>query len=57
MQNICLENEARKSEIDQMKFEIEDRSIDIKDNSLHHDFVTINSDSDKSKISAFIKCS
>lgn len=31
-----------------MKFEIEDRSIDIKDKSLHHEFVTIISDSDKS---------
>ena len=38
MQNMCLENIALKSEIEQMEFEFKKESINVKDNSLHHDF-------------------
>ena len=38
MQNMCLENVALKSEIEQMKFEFKKESINVEDNSLHHDF-------------------
>lgn len=49
MRNARLENNALKSETEQMKSEIENVSIDVKGNSLHHDFVAIISNSDESK--------
>ena len=35
---MCSENIALKSEIGQMEFEFKKESINVKDNSLHHDF-------------------
>ena len=40
-QNIRLKNKTLKSETEQMKFEIENKSIDVKDNSIYRDLVTI----------------
>ena len=40
-----------------MKFQIKNKSIEVKGNFLHHhDFVTIISNSDKSKMPPFMKC-
>ena len=39
-----------------MKFQIENESIDVKGNSLHHNFVTIILNTDKSKMSLLMKC-
>ena len=55
MQKIRLENKMLKSEIEQMKHETEHSSIDIKDNSLHKDFVSIISNADSSKMPPFMK--
>ena len=35
---MCFENIALKSEIEQMEFEFKKESINVKDNSLHHEF-------------------
>ena len=49
IRNPCLENNALKSETEQVKSEIENFSIDVKENSLHHDFLDIILNSDESK--------
>ena len=46
LQNYRLENKSLKSEIQQMKLEIENKLLDIKDNSLHNDVVSIMSNAD-----------
>lgn len=51
MQDISLVNKGH----EQMKFQIENEPIEVKGNFLHHDFVTIILNSDKSKIPPFIK--
>lgn len=55
MQNIRLENKLLKSEIEKMKNEIVNKSIDLKDQSLHNDFVKIMSDADTSRMPPFMK--
>ena len=53
--NKWLENKALKSEIEQMMLKIENKPIDFKDTSLHHDFVTIISNSEESEMPLFMK--
>ena len=54
VQNICLEDKAVKSETEQMKFDVENKCIDLKDSSLQHDIISIISNSDESKIPFFM---
>ena len=54
VQNICLEDKAAKSETEQMKFDVENKCIELKDSSLQHDIISIISNSDESKIPLFM---
>ena len=54
VRNICLEDKAVKSETEQMKFDVENKCIDLKDSSLQHDIISIISNSDESKIPLFM---
>ena len=56
MQNVHLENKALKSKTEPMKFEIENKFIGVKDNSLHPPFTVKNvSNYDASKMPPIMK--
>lgn len=56
LQNIRSENKALKSDMEQIKQELASKSVDIKDESLHNDFVSIMSNADNSsKMPPFMK--
>ena len=54
VQNICLKEKAVKCETEQMKFEIENKSNDLQDSSLHQEIIPIILNSDDSKIKLFM---
>ena len=54
LQNYRIENKSLNSEIEQIKLEIKNKSLDIKDNSLHNDFVSTMLNADNSKIPPFM---